>query len=80
MVEDKRDILLEELTRLEELRRGAPETESRSFPRLALRGEAEVVARNAGHDAIAVTSGVGVRSYYSERGYALDGMYMVKDL
>ena len=42
--------------------------------------EAETIATGHGHDTLLVTSGVGVRDYFSARGYRLDGMYMVKHL
>lgn len=41
---------------------------------------AEEVAREAGCDAIRVTSGVGVREYYRSLGYSRDGVYMAKRL
>jgi elongator complex protein 3 len=46
----------------------------------ALLDEAEGIAANEGYDRISITTGVGVRSYYSDKGYALEGMYMVKSL
>ena len=42
--------------------------------------KAEDIARNEGCKIIRVTSGVGVRLYYSALGYHKDGVYMVKDL
>lgn len=42
--------------------------------------EAEEMARERGADEIAVTSGVGARPYYRRLGYALRGVYMVKNL
>lgn len=41
-------------------------------------GQAEVLAKQAGFQKIAVISGVGVREYYKKRGYNLEGTYMVK--
>lgn len=41
---------------------------------------AEDTAIDAGYDEISVTSGIGVRGYYSSLGYKLRGPYMVKDL
>jgi elongator complex protein 3 len=42
--------------------------------------EAERVAREAGSGEILVTSGVGVRQYYSSLGYERSGVYMAKSL
>jgi elongator complex protein 3 len=46
----------------------------------ALLEEAEGIAVSEGCGRIMVTSGVGVRDYYSSKGYHLDGMYMSKNL
>ncbi len=46
----------------------------------ALLSEAESISASEGADKVLVTSGVGVRDYYSARGYALDGMYMAKTI
>ena len=45
-----------------------------------LLAKAEDMAREAGFDSIAVTSGVGVRGYYAGLGYNKEGTYMVKAL
>jgi elongator complex protein 3 len=45
-----------------------------------LMSEAEKIARKKGYRKIAVTSGVGVREYYSKLGYRIEGHYMVKNL
>jgi elongator complex protein 3 len=45
-----------------------------------LMAEAERVAREAGSGEILVTSGVGVRQYYSSLGYERSGVYMAKSL
>lgn len=42
--------------------------------------EAERIARDRGCEEIKVTSGVGVRRYYSSLGYMRDGVYMTKKL
>ncbi len=42
--------------------------------------EAERIAREAGYEKLAIISGVGVREYYKNRGYELEGTYMVKYL
>lgn len=41
---------------------------------------AEHLAAKAGHEKMAIISGIGVRDYYRQRGYELRGTYMVKDL
>ncbi len=41
--------------------------------------EAERIAKENGHEKIAVISGVGVRDYYRKLGYKLIGEYMVKE-
>lgn len=45
-----------------------------------LMNEAEEIAREYGAKKMVVISGVGVREYYRELGYWLEGPYMVKDL
>jgi len=45
-----------------------------------LMAEAERIAQEEGHSRLQVTSGVGVRHYYSSLGYHRDGMYMSKDI
>ncbi|MDD1747480.1 MAG: tRNA uridine(34) 5-carboxymethylaminomethyl modification radical SAM/GNAT enzyme Elp3 [Methanomassiliicoccales archaeon] len=45
-----------------------------------LMAEAEVIASDEGYEALQVTSGVGVRRYYSAMGYERDGIYMAKRL
>lgn len=42
--------------------------------------EAEKIAQAHGHPRIAVISGIGVRAYYRELGYRLQGTYMCKAL
>ncbi|HUL38975.1 MAG TPA: tRNA uridine(34) 5-carboxymethylaminomethyl modification radical SAM/GNAT enzyme Elp3 [Methanomassiliicoccales archaeon] len=42
--------------------------------------EAEAVAAEAGYSKLQVTSGVGVRRYYSSMGYEKEGVYMAKGL
>ncbi len=42
--------------------------------------EAERIAREAGYTKLAIISGIGVREYYKNRGYKLEGTYMVKYL
>lgn len=42
--------------------------------------KAEEIAKEAGCQKIAIISGIGVRDYYSNQGYELDGTYMVKRL
>ncbi len=42
--------------------------------------EAEGIAREGGRDKMVIISGVGVREYYSKRGYRLEGPYMTKRL
>jgi len=46
----------------------------------SLLDEAESLAASEGYRRVLVTSGVGVRGYYSAKGYSLEGMYMVKAL
>ncbi len=41
---------------------------------------AEEIARSAGYEKIAVTSGIGVRDYYRKFGYVRQGSYMMKRL
>jgi elongator complex protein 3 len=43
-----------------------------------LMAEAEKIAANEGYAALQVTSGVGVRRYYSSIGYEREGVYMTK--
>jgi histone acetyltransferase (RNA polymerase elongator complex component) len=38
------------------------------------------MARAAGYPRLAVISAVGTRPYYRERGFELEGLYMVRDL
>ncbi len=45
-----------------------------------LLAEAERLAAKAGHEKMAIISGIGVRDYYRQRGYDLRGTYMIKDL
>lgn len=45
-----------------------------------LLAQAEEIARAAGYEKIAVTSGVGVRDYYRKFGYGREGPYMTKKL
>ncbi len=42
--------------------------------------EAERIAKEAGYKKVAIISGIGVREYYKNRGYTLEGTYMVKYL
>ena len=42
--------------------------------------EAERIAREAGYKKVAIIAGIGVREYYKNRGYTLEGSYMVKYL
>ena len=42
--------------------------------------EAEKIAKEKGYKKIAVISGIGVREYYRNLGYTLEGTYMVKGL
>ena len=42
--------------------------------------EAEQIAREAGYKKLAIISGIGVREYYKNRGYMMEGTYMVKSL
>ena len=41
---------------------------------------AEQLAERAGYEKMAIISGIGVRDYYRQRGYALRGSYMMKEL
>ncbi len=45
-----------------------------------LLSEALEIARRAGYEKIAVTSGIGVRDYYRKFGYSREGAYMTKKL
>jgi elongator complex protein 3 len=45
-----------------------------------LLAQAEEIARAAGYEKIAVTSGIGVRDYYRKFGYGREGPYMTKKL
>jgi elongator complex protein 3 len=45
-----------------------------------LLAKSEEIARGAGYEKIAVTSGMGVRDYYRKFGYAREGPYMTKKL
>ncbi|OIO31230.1 hypothetical protein AUJ77_00265 [Candidatus Nomurabacteria bacterium CG1_02_43_90] len=40
--------------------------------------EAERIAKEAGYKKVAIIAGIGVREYYKNRGYSLEGSYMVK--
>ena len=42
--------------------------------------EAEKIAKEKGYAKLAVISGIGVRAYYRNLGYTLEGTYMVKYL
>lgn len=42
--------------------------------------EAEKIAKEKGYKKLAIIAGVGVRAYYKNRGYHLEGTYMVKEL
>lgn len=44
-----------------------------------LMGEAERLAKSRGFGEIRVLSGIGVRQYYRKLGYALEGIYMLKE-
>lgn len=55
------------------------EWQHRGFGKM-LMAEAERIAQEEGHSRLQVTSGVGVRHYYSSLGYHRDGMYMSKDI
>jgi elongator complex protein 3 len=45
-----------------------------------LLARAESIAKEHGYRKMVVISGVGVRSYYNNLGYKLEGPYMVKGL
>ena len=42
--------------------------------------EAEIIAKQAGYQKIAVISGIGVRNYYRKLGYRLQDTYLIKSL
>jgi elongator complex protein 3 len=42
--------------------------------------EAERIAKDKGHQRLAVIAAVGTRAYYAERGFEMGGFYMTKDL